>query len=161
MASSRQNSTYLSAQQEHQITTRNWVANRYDILLTFNNYQQHEASQVGWICRSCLTELGVHPCRDYYNRDYLGAKYITVKPKVNVTNSYEFGHRQAFVKFSMGGCNAGQSFVDLEEYGERSLPSALPWDQIRSTYYNRSNYISQEIIDNLKILFKDRVCRKH
>jgi len=49
------------------------------------------------------------------------------------------------------------SFVDLEEYGERSLPSALPWDQIRSTYYRASNYVSAEMVENLKILFKDRL----
>ncbi len=49
------------------------------------------------------------------------------------------------------------SFVDMEEYGERSLPSALPWDQIRSTHYNASNYISSEMVENLKVLFKDRL----
>lgn len=49
------------------------------------------------------------------------------------------------------------SFVDMEEYGERSLPSALPWDQIRSTHYNASNNISPEIVQNLKVLFRDRL----
>ncbi len=49
------------------------------------------------------------------------------------------------------------SFVDMEEYGERSLPSALPWDQINSTYFTASNYVSSEMIENLKVLFKDRL----
>ncbi len=49
------------------------------------------------------------------------------------------------------------SFVDMEEYGERSLPSALPWDQIRSTYYDASNYISPEMVQSLKVLFNDRL----
>jgi len=48
-------------------------------------------------------------------------------------------------------------FIDLEEYGERSLPSALPWDQIRSTQYISSNYVSQEMVENLNVLFKDRL----
>ncbi|MDA1122365.1 MAG: carboxy terminal-processing peptidase [Bacteroidetes bacterium] len=49
------------------------------------------------------------------------------------------------------------SFVNLEKYRERSLPSALPWDQIKPTYFNGSNYVSTEIIDNLKRLFADRL----
>ncbi|MEQ9426708.1 MAG: carboxy terminal-processing peptidase [Cyclobacteriaceae bacterium] len=49
------------------------------------------------------------------------------------------------------------SFVDTEQYGEGSLPSALPWDQIKSTYYNASNYVSPEMVANLKELFKDRL----
>ena len=49
------------------------------------------------------------------------------------------------------------SFVDMDEYGERSLPSALPWDQIRSTYYSASNNVSPELVDQLRILFKERL----
>ena len=49
------------------------------------------------------------------------------------------------------------SFVEMEEYGERSLPSALPWDQIRSTYYDVSNYISPNMVESLKSLFQDHL----
>jgi len=49
------------------------------------------------------------------------------------------------------------SFVNLEKYGERSLPSALPWDQIKPTYFSASDYVSSEIIDNLKRLFTNRL----
>ncbi len=49
------------------------------------------------------------------------------------------------------------SFVNLEKYGERSLPSALPWDQIKPTYFSASDHVSSEIIDNLKRLFTNRL----
>ena len=47
--------------------------------------------------------------------------------------------------------------MNLEKYGERSLPSALPWDQIKPTYFSASDHVSSEIIDNLKRLFTNRL----
>jgi carboxyl-terminal processing protease len=37
-----------------------------------------------------------------------------------------------------------------EEYGESSQPSALPWDQISSTSYKPTNYVTKNLVDDLK-----------
>ncbi|MEP1780815.1 carboxy terminal-processing peptidase, partial [Reichenbachiella sp.] len=47
------------------------------------------------------------------------------------------------------------SAFDAAEFGESSRPNSLKWDQIISSYYQPTNTISQEIIENLESLYKE------
>ena len=47
------------------------------------------------------------------------------------------------------------SAFDAEEFGESSRPNALKWDQIVSSYYQPTQTISDEIIENLRSLYKE------
>jgi len=42
------------------------------------------------------------------------------------------------------------SYIDTEEYGESSEESALKWDQIKESSYNKSNYVDQNLLNNLR-----------
>ncbi|MEO9964515.1 MAG: carboxy terminal-processing peptidase [Reichenbachiella sp.] len=47
------------------------------------------------------------------------------------------------------------SAFDAAEFGESSRPNALKWDQIISSYYQPTNTISEEIIENLRALYQE------
>ncbi|WP_422358523.1 carboxy terminal-processing peptidase [Reichenbachiella sp.] len=47
------------------------------------------------------------------------------------------------------------SAFDAEEFGESSRPNALKWDQIVSSYYQPTQTITDEIIENLRSLYKE------
>ena len=48
------------------------------------------------------------------------------------------------------------SYIDEEEYGESSEDSALAWDQIKESYFEKTNDISSELITKLAELQKQR-----
>jgi carboxyl-terminal processing protease len=43
------------------------------------------------------------------------------------------------------------------EYGESSQPSALPWDQIASTTYKPTNYVTRNLVEDLKSKHESRL----
>ncbi|WP_420581299.1 carboxy terminal-processing peptidase [Reichenbachiella sp.] len=47
------------------------------------------------------------------------------------------------------------SAFDAEEFGESARPNSLKWDQIVSSYYQPTNTITDDIIENLKALYKE------
>lgn len=47
------------------------------------------------------------------------------------------------------------SAFDAEEFGESSRPNALKWDQIPTSYYKKTHTISDQIIANLRALYKE------
>ncbi|GAB3973101.1 carboxy terminal-processing peptidase [Spirosoma terrae] len=49
------------------------------------------------------------------------------------------------------------SAFSAEEYGESSQPSALPWDQIKSTRYEQSSGIDDKILSRLRDRFDQRL----
>jgi carboxyl-terminal processing protease len=49
------------------------------------------------------------------------------------------------------------SVYDAQEFGESSQPSALPWDQIRTTHYNLANYLNENASSNLKSRYQQRL----
>jgi carboxyl-terminal processing protease len=49
------------------------------------------------------------------------------------------------------------SAFSAEEYGESSQPSALPWDQIKSTRYEQSSGIDDKILTRLRDRFDQRL----
>jgi len=48
------------------------------------------------------------------------------------------------------------SYIDEEEYGESSEDSALPWDQIKQSAFEKSNNINSELISKLVTLQSQR-----
>lgn len=49
------------------------------------------------------------------------------------------------------------SALDPEQFGESSSPSALPWDEIRGTLYQRTPVINPKIVADLNKSYQDRV----
>lgn len=49
------------------------------------------------------------------------------------------------------------SALDDEEYGESANPSALPWDEIRSTLYEKSPLVNKQTLTALNKSYQDRV----
>ena len=47
--------------------------------------------------------------------------------------------------------------LDPEQYGESSNPSALPWDEIRGTLYQRTPVINDKIISGLNKSYQERL----
>lgn len=47
--------------------------------------------------------------------------------------------------------------LDLQQFGESSSPSALPWDEIKGTLYQKTPMINDKIISNLNKLYQDRL----
>ena len=46
------------------------------------------------------------------------------------------------------------SIYSLEEYGEGSRPNALPWDEIKNANFHTTNHISEELIEQLNVLYR-------
>lgn len=46
---------------------------------------------------------------------------------------------------------------DAEEYGESANPSALPWDEIRSTLYEKTPIVNKQTVATLNKSYQDRV----
>lgn len=42
------------------------------------------------------------------------------------------------------------SALDAEQFGERSNPSALPWDEIRGTFYQRTPFVTDRLLQTLR-----------
>ncbi|MBL7857488.1 MAG: carboxy terminal-processing peptidase [Cyclobacteriaceae bacterium] len=49
--------------------------------------------------------------------------------------------------------------LDAEQFGESSNPSALPWDEIRGTLYQRTPVINDKIISGLNKSYQERLKR--
>ena len=47
--------------------------------------------------------------------------------------------------------------LDPEQFGESSSPSALPWDEIKGTLYQKTPMINDRVISNLNKLYQDRL----
>jgi len=49
------------------------------------------------------------------------------------------------------------SAYDPELFGESSIPSALPWDEIQASKFEKSSYVSEETLQKLKKSFNSRL----
>ena len=47
--------------------------------------------------------------------------------------------------------------LDAEEFGERSNPSALPWDEIRGTFYQKTPYVNDRLLHSLRQSYQNRL----
>ncbi len=49
------------------------------------------------------------------------------------------------------------SALEAEQFGERSNPSALPWDEIRSTFYQRTSFVTDRLLHALRQSYQTRL----
>lgn len=49
------------------------------------------------------------------------------------------------------------SFYDSDDYGERSRPNSLPWDEIADAGFDPLNAVDEELLDNLNALYRDHL----
>lgn len=47
--------------------------------------------------------------------------------------------------------------LDAEQFGERSNPSALPWDEIRGTFYQRTPFVTDRLLHSLRQSYQSRL----
>ncbi len=85
-----------------------------------------------------------------YPKDEVGALKLTFQKFYRVTgNSTQFKGVTPDIRFP--------SALDAEQFGERSSKSALPWDEIRSTMYQKTPMINDKVLTNLTRSYQDRL----
>jgi carboxyl-terminal processing protease len=47
--------------------------------------------------------------------------------------------------------------LNAEEFGERSNPSALPWDEIRGTFYQKTPFVNDKLLQSLRQSYENRL----
>lgn len=85
-----------------------------------------------------------------YPKEEVGALKLTFQKFYRVTgNSTQFKGVTPDIKFPTA--------LDAEQFGERSSKSALPWDEIRSTMYQKTPVINDKVLSNLSRSYQERL----
>ncbi|MFN3840987.1 MAG: carboxy terminal-processing peptidase [Cyclobacteriaceae bacterium] len=83
-------------------------------------------------------------------KEEVGSLKLTFQKFYRVTgNSTQFKGVTPDIKFP--------SALDAEQFGERSSKSALPWDEIRSTMYQKSPFINDKVLASLMRSYQERL----
>lgn len=85
-----------------------------------------------------------------YPKEEVGSLKLTFQKFYRVTgNSTQFKGVTPDIKFP--------SALNAEQFGERSSKSALPWDEIRGTLFQKTPVINEKVLASLKRAYEERL----